>query len=100
MPKMQPALRAYLTKLREYAFVEIRPGYIDSGAAPGKDTTWKDPEQFKPAVTTKAEAARKKKKLLWVVPRGKSKVAPPEEKPAEPKKPDTEPKKPDTEPRP
>ena len=79
MPKMQPAMRAYLTKLRENAFIEIRPGFVDSGAAPGKDTTWKDPEQFKPAVTTKAEAARKKKKMLWVIPRGggKSTVAPP-----------------------
>ncbi|HYM11081.1 MAG TPA: peptidylprolyl isomerase [Bryobacterales bacterium] len=68
-PKMQPALRAYLTQLRQNAFIEIRPGFVDSGAAPGIDTTWKDPEQFKPAVTTKAEATRRKKRLLWVVPR-------------------------------
>ena len=67
-PKMQPALRAYLTRLRQEAFIEIRPGYIDSGAAPGKDTAWKDPEQFKPAVTTKAEATKKKRRLLWVLP--------------------------------
>ena len=32
--------------------------------------TWKDPENFKPAVTTKAEATKKKKRLLWVIPRG------------------------------
>lgn len=89
MPKMQPALRAYLTRLREYAFIEIRPGFVDSGAAPGKDTAWKDPEDFKPAVTTKAEAAKKKKRLLWVVPRGGSKsktstdATPPADKPAE-----------------
>lgn len=68
MPKMQPALRTYLTRLREDAFIEIRPGYVDSGAAPGKDTAWKDPEQFRPAVTTKAEAAKKKRRLLWVMP--------------------------------
>ena len=73
MPKLQPALRAYLTKLRENAFIEIRPGYVDSGAVPGQDTAWKDPEQLKPAVTTKAEAAKKKKRLLWVVPRGSGK---------------------------
>ncbi|WP_241654593.1 peptidylprolyl isomerase [Granulicella sibirica] len=32
--QMQPALRAYLTKLREDAYVDIRPGYVDSGASP------------------------------------------------------------------
>lgn len=77
MPKFQPAFRAYLTALRQNAFIEIRPGYIDSGAAPGQDTAWKDPENVKAAVTTKAElATKKKKKLLWVMPRpgrGKSK---------------------------
>jgi peptidyl-prolyl cis-trans isomerase SurA len=32
--QMQPALRAYLTKLREEAYVDIRPGFVDSGASP------------------------------------------------------------------
>ncbi|HEX3966517.1 MAG TPA: peptidylprolyl isomerase [Edaphobacter sp.] len=31
---MQPALRTYLMKLREDAYIEIRPGYVDSGASP------------------------------------------------------------------
>jgi peptidyl-prolyl cis-trans isomerase SurA len=31
---MQPALRTYLTKLREDAYIDIRPGYVDSGASP------------------------------------------------------------------
>jgi peptidyl-prolyl cis-trans isomerase SurA len=31
---MQPALRTYLTKLREDAYIEVRPGYVDSGASP------------------------------------------------------------------
>jgi len=75
MPRMQPALREYMTRLRQSAFIELRPGFIDSGAAPGQDTSWKDPEQFKPAVTTKAEAAKKKKRLLWVIPRGGGKPA-------------------------
>ncbi len=70
-PRMQPALRAYLTKLREDAFLEIRGGYMDSGAAPSKDTSWKDPATLKPETTTKEEvASRKRKKLLGVVPRG------------------------------
>jgi len=74
MPRMQPALREFMTRLRQEAFIEIRAGYQDSGAAPGKDTSWKDPEQFKPAVTTKAEAAKKKRRLLWVVPLGGGKA--------------------------
>lgn len=70
MPLMEPKVRTYLTRLREDAFLEIRMGYEDSGAAPNKDTSWKDPAQLKPQTTTKEEvAARKKKRLLWVIPR-------------------------------
>jgi peptidyl-prolyl cis-trans isomerase SurA len=31
--KMQPALRAYLTKLREDAYIKYAPGFVDSGAS-------------------------------------------------------------------
>jgi peptidyl-prolyl cis-trans isomerase SurA len=31
---IQPALRAYLTRLREESYVDIRPGFVDSGASP------------------------------------------------------------------
>ena len=68
-PRMQPELRKYLTKLREDAFIQIRGGYVDSGAAPGKDTSWKDPSQLKPETTTKEEVAahsKKKKHVLGV----------------------------------
>ena len=37
-PKMEGKVRTFLTSLREDAFLEIKEGYIDSGAAPGKDT--------------------------------------------------------------
>lgn len=75
-PRMQPQLRAYLTKLRENAFIEIRGGFVDSGAAPGKDTSWKDPAQLKPETTTKEEvASRKKKRFLGVIPRHSSDVS-------------------------
>jgi len=70
VPRMQPKVREFLTKLREQAFLEIREGYVDSGAAPGKDTAWKDPAQLKPETTTKEEvAARKRKRLLGIIPR-------------------------------
>jgi len=70
MPQMQPKVRELLTKLREDAFLEVRAGYVDSGAAPNKDTAWKDPAQLKPETTTKEEVAShvRKKRLLWVMP--------------------------------
>ena len=36
LQKLQPALRAYLTKLREDAFIDIKEGYTDSGASPNE----------------------------------------------------------------
>jgi peptidyl-prolyl cis-trans isomerase SurA len=60
MTKMQPALRAYLTKLREDAYIDIMPGYTDTGASPN---------ETKPVYTTAASAAdvqkqKKKKKYI------------------------------------
>ncbi len=49
---MQPALRAYLTKLREDAAIDIRAGYVDSGSS-GKET--------KPVFTAYAPPVAKKK---------------------------------------
>ncbi|MEO8028559.1 MAG: peptidylprolyl isomerase [Bryobacteraceae bacterium] len=68
MPKMGPAVREYLTKLRQDAFLEIKAGYVDSGAAPNKNTTWSDPAQLKPETVTKAEVANqtRHKKFLWI----------------------------------
>jgi len=52
--KLQPALRTYLTKLREDAFIDIKEGYVDSGASPN---------QTKPVFSNAAvEADAKKKK--------------------------------------
>ncbi len=31
--QMKPALRQYLTRLREQAYIDIRPGYVDTGAS-------------------------------------------------------------------
>ena len=70
-PRMQPKLREYLTRLRQDAFLQIRDGFVDSGAAPGKDTTWQDVAQLKPETTTKEEvAARRRKKFLGIIPHG------------------------------
>jgi len=51
--QMQPALRAYLTKLREEAYIDIKPGFIDSGASP---------RQTKPVFSAYAPPAPKKKR--------------------------------------
>ena len=65
-------MREYLTTLRVNAFLQIKAGYADSGAAPGKDTTWRgsgrppagdDPRK-------KAVAAHGHKKFLHVIPYG------------------------------
>jgi peptidyl-prolyl cis-trans isomerase SurA len=50
--QMQPALRAYLTKLREEAYIDIRAGYVDSGASS---------KQTKPVFTAYAPPVAKKK---------------------------------------
>jgi parvulin-like peptidyl-prolyl isomerase len=70
LPRMQPAVRTYLTRLRQDAFLEIRAGFTDTGAAPGKDTSWRDPAKLVPATVTKEEVARRihRKRLLWMVP--------------------------------
>lgn len=69
-PKMQPRVREYLTQLRKAAFLQIRPPYVDTGAAPGQDTRWQDPVQLKPETVTKAEVEQKvrHKRLLWLIP--------------------------------
>jgi len=69
-PRMEPKMREYLTKLRQNAFLEIKAGYEDLGAAPGKNTAWSDPAQLKPETVTKEQVAAqtRHKKLLWLVP--------------------------------
>jgi len=72
-PQMEPKVRAYLTKLRRDAYLEVHPGYTDTGAAPGQDTTWHDVAEVKPQTTTKEEvAARQRKHFLGLIPYGKS----------------------------
>jgi hypothetical protein len=52
------------------AFLEVKDGYVDSGAAPGKDTHWHDIAQLKPQTTTKeaVAAAHKRHKHFLFVP--------------------------------
>jgi len=70
MPLYQPKIREYLTTLRQQAFLEIRDGYADTGAAAGTDTRWQDPAMLKPETVSKEEVALRKhlKRLLWTIP--------------------------------
>jgi peptidyl-prolyl cis-trans isomerase SurA len=53
--QMQPALRAYLTKLRENAFIDIKSGFVDAGAST---------KQTKPVFSAYAAPVSKKQKKL------------------------------------
>jgi peptidyl-prolyl cis-trans isomerase SurA len=53
--RMEPAIRSYLTTMREEAFIDIKPGYVDTGAS-AKET--------KPVYSAYTPPAPKKKKKV------------------------------------
>lgn len=56
--KVDPAVRAYLTKLREEAYINVKQGFVDTGASPNQTNmvyTYADTDK-------KKTAAKKKKK--------------------------------------
>ncbi|MFZ0137662.1 MAG: peptidylprolyl isomerase [Candidatus Sulfotelmatobacter sp.] len=57
--KLQPALRAYLTKLREDAYIDYKEGYVDSGASPNQTK----PIETSAPKATDSKKLKKKKKL-------------------------------------
>jgi peptidyl-prolyl cis-trans isomerase SurA len=69
-PQIDARMRPYLTRLRQGSFLEVKDGYIDTGAAPGQDTRWHEIAQLKPQTTTKEEVAaqHKKRKHLFFIP--------------------------------
>jgi peptidyl-prolyl cis-trans isomerase SurA len=58
--KLQPALRAYLTKLREDAYIDIKPGYVDSAASPNET------KPIYTAAVAQAPVVKKRKKKFLV----------------------------------
>jgi peptidyl-prolyl cis-trans isomerase SurA len=62
--QLQPALRAYLTKLREEAYIYYMPGYIDSGASPNQTA----PIETAAAKPSESKNLKKKKKKFLGVP--------------------------------
>ena len=61
--KLQPALRTYLTKLREEAYIKVAPGYIDSGRSANQT----EPIETAAAKETDAKKLSKKKKKLGIL---------------------------------
>jgi peptidyl-prolyl cis-trans isomerase SurA len=57
--QLQPALRTYLTKLRDEAYIDIKEGYVDSGASPNETK----PVEMTTAKANDAKKLKKKKKL-------------------------------------
>jgi peptidyl-prolyl cis-trans isomerase SurA len=53
--RMEPAMRGYLTQMREEAYIDIKPGYVDSGASP---------KETKPVYSAYTPPAAKKKKKV------------------------------------
>jgi peptidyl-prolyl cis-trans isomerase SurA len=61
--KLQPALRAFLTKLREEAYIKIAQGYVDSG----KSANQTEPVETTTAKEADAKKLNKKKKKLGII---------------------------------
>jgi peptidyl-prolyl cis-trans isomerase SurA len=61
LEKLRPAMRTYLTKLREEAYIDIKEGYVDTAASPN---------QTKPVITAAVpedEQPQKKKKKRFLI---------------------------------
>jgi peptidyl-prolyl cis-trans isomerase SurA len=61
--KLQPALRTYLTKLREEAYIKIAPGYVDTGRSANQT----EPIETAAAKESDAKKLNKKKKKLGIL---------------------------------
>jgi peptidyl-prolyl cis-trans isomerase SurA len=63
MQKLQPALRTYLTKLREDNYIKYAPGYVDTGASPNQT----QPVETDSAKESDAKKLKKKHKKMGVL---------------------------------
>ena len=61
--KLQPALRTYLTKLREDAYIDVKQGYTDTGSSPNQTK----PVETAAAKETDAKKLNKKHKKLGIL---------------------------------
>jgi peptidyl-prolyl cis-trans isomerase SurA len=77
LEKIQPAVRRYLTRLREEAYIDIRPGYTDAAASPNETkptfTAYAPPQPKK----KKKKARFDKREVRYASTRGRKKTAAP-----------------------
>lgn len=68
--RRDPAQRAYFTKLREDAFIQIKDGWEDTGATPGKSTTWGELATLTPETVSREDVLLNpgRKRLLGMFP--------------------------------
>jgi peptidyl-prolyl cis-trans isomerase SurA len=64
--KMPERLRTYLTTLRKDSFVEVRPGYVDTGATGTNDTSISEAKNPLDEPIGKLQRGPKKHKKLWI----------------------------------
>lgn len=62
--RLEPAARAYLTKLREQAYIDIKQGFVDTGASPNQSNKPVIMAANGEAPSTAGKPAKKKKKFL------------------------------------
>jgi peptidyl-prolyl cis-trans isomerase SurA len=74
--KIQPALREYLTKLREEAYIDIKPGYTDTGASPNQTKLIYTSDAGPKTKQVRGKLGVGKKKTVVVVGRSKNDRAP------------------------
>jgi peptidyl-prolyl cis-trans isomerase SurA len=68
--RAQPAIQDYMKKLRKESFIEVKTGYVDTGAVSPEETAKKvaeDPAAAKDPVKKEGEKKEKKKKKLWII---------------------------------
>ncbi len=69
--KVQPALREFLTKLREEAYIDIKPGYVDTGASPNQSHLVYTSDTGPKTKQVRGKMGVGKKKTVVVVGKGK-----------------------------
>jgi len=70
--KVQPALREYLTKLREEAYIDIKPGFTDAGASPNQTKLVYTSDSGPKTKQVRGKLGVGKKKTVVVVGKSKS----------------------------
>lgn len=60
--KLRPAMREYMTKLRQESYVVVKPGFVDAAAVAATPITEVEPEKPK----DDEESKKKRKKFLWI----------------------------------